>query len=174
VPPHAVALPTRVSWCVFVMCTYPQALCPCGTQPARRPAAGLPPPYARRPGLCAASFDLQAAVEAVYGAGADAASVRLWRRKLVRHWDSERPPYYGSWSRWVDNGARMHAHTRCLPTNYPPTHTHTHKHTCTHARTRKRAGACKQTCVEALLSCSECLSLRRKCHAHNCLRIKPR
>ncbi|KAI8472554.1 MAG: hypothetical protein J3K34DRAFT_519599 [Monoraphidium minutum] len=64
-----------------------------------RVVKGLPPPYARRPGTGPASFDLQAAVEAVYGEGADAGSVRLWRRKLVRHWDSERPPYYGSWGR---------------------------------------------------------------------------
>jgi hypothetical protein len=66
-------------------------------QPLSTP--GLPPPYARRPGTNPATFDLEGAVAAVYGEGADPGSVRLWRRKLIRHWDSERPPYYGSCTR---------------------------------------------------------------------------
>jgi hypothetical protein len=82
-----------------------QPLRPCVPPPALCPP-GLPPPYARRPGLNTAPFDLDAAVAAVYGEGAEPGSVRLWRRKLIRHWDSERPPYYGSWSRCAQEGPR--------------------------------------------------------------------
>jgi hypothetical protein len=35
----------------------------------------------------------------MYGEGVELGSLRCWRRKLIKHHDSVRPAYYGSWRR---------------------------------------------------------------------------
>lgn len=57
--------------------------------------AGVPPSWARKPG---APADLQTLAEQLYGEGVDISTLRTWRRKLLKHHDSVRPGYYGSWS----------------------------------------------------------------------------
>ncbi len=57
---------------------------------------GVPPPWARKPG---ATTDFATLVQQQYGDGVDLHTIHLWRRRLIKHWDSVRPPYYGSVSR---------------------------------------------------------------------------
>jgi hypothetical protein len=39
---------------------------------------------------------VEAAAAALYGEGVDIHRLRCWRRKLIKHFDSVRPPFYGS------------------------------------------------------------------------------
>lgn len=57
---------------------------------------GVPPSWARKPNT---PTDFAALAAKYYGEGFDVASIRTWRRKLLKHHDSVRPPYYGSFSR---------------------------------------------------------------------------
>ena len=57
--------------------------------------SGTPPTWACKPTFCLQDVAERAA--AAYGDGVDLAAVKSWRRKLIKHHDSVRPAYYGSW-----------------------------------------------------------------------------
>lgn len=66
--------------------------------------AGLPPSWAQRPGVAQDPDHVQRAAAGLYGEGVDITRLRCWRRKLIKHNDSVRPPFYGSVARpcrWV-------------------------------------------------------------------------
>jgi hypothetical protein len=62
----------------------------------RRTHTGLPPSWSQRPGVASDPEHVQRAAAALYGEGIDISTLRCWRRKLIKHNDSVRPPFYGS------------------------------------------------------------------------------
>jgi hypothetical protein len=60
-------------------------------------ALGMPPSWALRPGVSPNDpGHVERAAAALYGEGVDINRLRCWRRKLIKHHDSVRPPFYGS------------------------------------------------------------------------------
>lgn len=59
--------------------------------------SGMPPSWALRPGVFPSDpGHVERAAAALYGEGVDINRLRCWRRKLIKHHDSVRPPFYGS------------------------------------------------------------------------------
>lgn len=56
----------------------------------------MPPSWAQRPGVSQDPDHVERAAAALYGEGVDINRLRCWRRKLIKHNDSVRPPFYGS------------------------------------------------------------------------------
>lgn len=56
----------------------------------------MPPSWAQKPGVAEDPDHVQRAAAALYGEGVDISRMRCWRRKLIKHHDSVRPPFYGS------------------------------------------------------------------------------